>query len=682
MCKGVEFNLNHLIELFRNNGFICFPIPHHKKIADYRYKASKTDPNQEIKDGENYGIIPTVQGKNCIIDFDDKERYRTFCQVMVEKGYMVIESPHGWHLPVVNITGTASKTELYDYTVQKTKIIEIQGYDHYCVGAGSIVEGLKKDNEEGMLLEYKNIGTEKIWDAKGKDFNEIIDDLCVQCHVESVERPRSTLQNYRIRFKKGIPPTEGTSNDYFFQAALQCNTDGLDESQALVRIQEVYDKWTQLPTFSNRPWKNIEAKVREVYEKNLTISSGRPKGSTIDRTLIAQMILDERKLYSDTDTGEIFENKNGFLEKINNILKKEIYELHPELELADYTSILFKLESGAENMPITNKNLIVFKNGVFNKFEKTLLESDEIADLGFKNYDYLPPTIDNIPTQFIKVMFDNVPEHEHSRVKAALRSVLSNYLDPKITVTHGNSGVGKSTGLVILVILLKDYALTLELDQLLSDKFIKAKTKNKRLLVLQDMPSTYKDFAAIKALTGEQQRTERGFMQDASTFENKLKIWGTGNYLAKIPENEKNAMYSRRLSLIHNIRELPYPEDSTLVDRIVKEEGEKIISWIVNLPDDECKYEDPQTVRREWENLSSPELEYLEKYWEINTSMDDSSISVMRVKRNFEEKYQMAISMKQFVLALEEQGYVIKYNVIKNIKEKPITPITPGQKVL
>ena len=675
----MESGLKHFIELFRVNGFICFPIPHHKKIADFRYNASKTNPNQTIRDDENYGIIPTQAGHNCIIDFDDKERYRAFCQSMVDKGYMIIESPHGWHMPIIGISGTASKTELYDYTVSQKKIIEIQGYDHYCVGAGSTILGEKKDNEEGKLLRYKNVGTETIWDAKGKDFHEIINDICRQCHVEEVKRPRSTLQNYRIRFKKGIPPTKGTSNDYFFQAALQCNTDGLDEDQALAKLQDIYNKWSLTDSFSNRPWSDIEDKVRKVYEKNLSVSVGRPKGATLDRTLIAQTILDDRKLYSDTDTGEIFENKNGFLEKINSSLKKEIYELHPEIEPADYTSILFKLESGAENMPQTNKNLIVFKNGVFNKKEKTLLDSEEIADLGFKDYNYLPPTIDNIPTQFIKVMFDNVPVHEHPRVKAGLRSVLSNYLDPKISVTHGNSGVGKSTGLVILVMILKDYALTLELDQLLSDKFIKAKTKNKRLLVLQDMPSTYKDFAAIKALTGEQQRTERGFMQDASTFENKLKIWGTGNYLAKIPENEKNAMYSRRLSLIHNTRELPYPEDSTFVDRIVKDEGEKIISWIINLTDEECQYEDSVTVRKEWENLSSPELEYLETFWEPSTSIEDSEISVMRLKKNFEEKYQQAIGMKQFTQALEEQGYVIKFNIVKNIKEKPIEKANPLQ---
>ena len=75
-------------------------------------------------------------------------------------------------------------------------------------------------------------------------------------------------------------------------------------------------------------------------------------------------------------------------------------------------------------------------------------------------------------------------------------------------------------------------------------------------------------------------------------------------------------------------------------------------------------------------------MEYLEKYWEINTSTDESEISVMRVKKNFEEKYQQAISLKQFTKALEEQGFVIKFNVIKNIREKPIIKEVEGQKVL
>lgn len=668
------------IELFRKFGFNCFPIKPGKKIADYRYKASKTIPDQEIKEDENYGIIPTVAGKNCIIDFDNKEQYRRFCEAMITKGYMIIESPHGWHLPVIGIMGKASKTELYDTDIQTKKIIEIQGYDHYCVGAGSKVIGEKK--EAGLTLEYKNVGSMKIWDAKGKYFEEIIDDICRQCKVKPPKKSKSTIHNYRDRFKKGVPPAKGTSNDYFFQAALVCNTEDRSKEQAINDIQRVYDLWTQTPEYSDRPFSNINAKIDDVYDHNLKITTGRPKAShEFDRTKVCATLLEEKQIYSIQSSGDLFENKAGFLERINDTLKQEIIKIYPELEPADYTSILFKLVANADGLPKTNKDLVVFKNGVFNKIDKTLLESEEIADMGFKDYDYLPPGEGNTPHQFLKIMFDNVPEKEHPRVKAALRAVLQNTLDPKISVTHGKSGVGKSTGVSILVLVLKDYAFTLELDQLLTDKFIKAKTQNKRLLVLQDLPQTFKDFAAIKALTGEAIRTERGFMQDAVSFENKLKIWGTANNLAKIPEQEKNAMYSRRLSLIHNIRELPYEENGTLINDIVESEGEKIISWILNIDDNDCKYEHPKTVKQEWENLASPEIEYLQRYYEIATNTDPQEVSIMRLIDDFKGKYQDEISIKDMSIGLKELGYVLKFNVIKNIKEKVVID-NPGQKLL
>lgn len=661
-------NRADFIKLFRSNSFICFPIPKGEKKADYRYKAADTLSRQVIKKDENYGVLPTINGHNCIVDFDNKELYRKFAKDMIDQGWMVIESPHGWHLPVVGIGGKATKIDLWKAD-EKTptsdnKVIEIQGYKHYCVGAGSTLT-----EKDGTIIEYKNRGSSKIFDIKGKDFHELIFKICKECNVTAKIKPRQTLNNYRNSFKKGEPPTKGTSNDWFFQAALQCNTDQLTQEEAIKKLRIIYKKWEKTPQFSDRPWSNIEVKIKDVYEHDYTLKVGRPEAPKIDRTGISLKILDERKLYSDNETGEIFENQSGFLEKINDVLNKEIFQQYPNIELADYSSILFKLKSGANDMPETNKNLIVFKNGVFHRTNKTLLESDEIADMGFKNYDYLPPSIDNNPNRFVALMFDNVPVEEHPRVKAALKSSLSSTLDPKISVTHGNSGVGKSTGLVILVMILKDYALTIELSQLLTDHFIKAKVKNKRLLVLQDMPEIYRDFTPLKTLTGEQMKTERGFMQDSSTFVNKLKIWGTANYLAKIPLNEKNAMYTRRLSLIHNTRELPYPEDSNLVDEIVRDEGEKIISWILNLDEDECKYEEPKIIRVEWENLSSPEISYLNKFWKIRDIIGDSVISLMKVKQDFEEKTQTTMPLKQFSEALAEQGYIVVKNMIQNIEE-------------
>ena len=152
---GQKSNKEHYMKLFRNNGFNCFPIPEKQKIADHRYNASKTLHNQIIKENENYGYIPISGTGTAIVDFDNKEMYRSMVELLILKGYMIIETPHGWHVPVSGLTGNISKIELFDYNIQDKKIIEIQGHDHYCVGAGSIIMGEKKDGEEGLSRQLR-----------------------------------------------------------------------------------------------------------------------------------------------------------------------------------------------------------------------------------------------------------------------------------------------------------------------------------------------------------------------------------------------------------------------------------------------------------------------------------------------------------------------------------------------
>lgn len=660
----------YYIDLFGKAGFNCFPIPQNQKVADARYKASRTIQNQEIKDTENYGIIPIKGNGNCIIDFDDKEKYREFAQLMCKEGYIVCETGRGWHIPVIGVAGFPHKTELYDYEYQPyEKIIEIQGPDHYCVGIGSEIFHEKLQTQ----IKYTNVGGKRIWDLHGKDFHQLIDKICETCKVESKKKNNPGSAKYlRDRFTAGKPPNKGSSNNYFFQAAIQCNTDGLTQTEAVEKIKTVYDKWILTPAFSNRPFSNIESKIGEVYEKDIRVKLGRPedRDQGVDRTGIAKSIISERKIYSDYQTHEIFEDRNGFLQKLNHSLKKELQKLVPQMQRSDYEDILFKLEGLADDIPPANKNLIVFKNGKYDKKTHTLTETDDLADMGFENFNYLPKCEENEPKEFMKVLYENVPPYQHGRINAGLRAIFNNRVDSKISILYGKSGTGKSTPLVILVMLLGDqYGFTVELNQFLNDRATRAKIIGKRLLVFQDLPKEWKDFTTLKTLTGELRKSERGFHQDEVQFDNKLKIWASGNYLAEIPEDEKDAMYTRRLSLIHNIRTIPYEENSEFVDHIITEEGEKIISWILNLADEQCQYEDKETVQNEWEGIASPEIEYLNKHYQ--NSVIESSKAVMVLVRECRKATSINVTLTQMVKSLKGLGYVVRNNIVTNIENVP-----------
>lgn len=660
---------NKFIELLRNNGFNCFPMDKSKeKSADSRYDANRTAQNQPIQDNENYGYIP-IKGKGTlIIDFDNKEQYRKFAEENIAKGHMVIETGNGWHIPVKGINGEVSKVELFDYNNQDTKIIEIQGPKHFCLGPESVIFH-KKLNKE---VTYKNVGSDNIWDAEGIDFHNFIDKLCRDCNVKG-KQPNNTssTKNLREKFSKGIPPATGQSNLYFFEAAKVCNSEGLTIEQAEERIKKIYDQWRNTNDFSDRPWDNIQTKINEVYSKDLKVSIGRPQGITnqgrINRTNIAQTILEQRKIYSVPATNSIYEDIGGFLVLINERLQKQLQLMYPELEEADFKSIIFKLVGLGKDIPTTDKNLVVFKNGIFDRKQRTIIESENLADMGFTHYNYLLPTPENIPHKFIEVMFSNVPEDQHARIKKALKSALSRFQDPTISVTYGLSGVGKGAGLQILAGAMGDYALIVDLNQFLKDSFIRAKIENKSLLVITDMPRDWKDFDLIKIMTGELRKTERGFHKDSKIVENMLKFWGTANYLPIIPEEEKNAMFSRRLSLIHNTKKLPYEYDEEFIDLIIREEGEKIISWILNLSDEECKYETPEQVQTNWEGIASPEISYMKNHYEM-LEEDTSGVMIIEIINGIKKEKGITLDLQLLTKSLRSQGFVVRNNKIFNVK--------------
>jgi hypothetical protein len=644
------------IRILRNNNFNCFPVPYGTKEADGRYKAEgKTELNQPITKNENFGYIPTKM--NCIVDFDHSK----FNEVLdkIAKKFMVIKTAHDRrHLPVINLGNDATKIELFDYSIQDKKIIEIQGFKHYCIGVGSVLL------EDGNTLEYANIGTDTIFDANGQDFDSFVDYICEKFKV--VAKKKTDNQNYlmRQRFKEEKIPTKGTSNDYFFNAALQCNTDELTKQQAIKKIQKIYDTWEKSPTFSGRVWSNIEAKIEDVYENNYKITKGRNEGSAsgIDRTEIAQGIIASRHLYSDIDSEIIYENKNGFLEPVNGTLRKELQQQYPTMEKSDFKEIESKILGLVPDIPPRNKDLIVFRNHKISISEGGIIESDDLAYTGFRDYDYIK---NPNPKQFLEIIFGNVPKSEHGRLKAALASVLKPYLDPKMSVIHGLSGVGKSTGLSIIAKLLGQYAMVTELKKLLEDRATQANLKGKLFLVIQELPNTWKNLNQLKIMLGEQRFSGRKNFGDHDEWDNTIKAFSSANYLPAIPEEEQNSIHSRRLSLVHNTRIEQYPEDPTLEERIIENEGSKILSYLVNLMKEDYKYENKDTNQEEWEEISNPEDEIIKNNYTYQ--IDATDIPIFHLIKSFKEEFKIKIAKARLEEAFQKAGYNVYASQVKNI---------------
>ena len=156
--------------------------------------------------------------------------------------------------------------------------------------------------------------------------------------------------------------------------------------------------------------------------------------------------------------------------------------MHPEITKTDDFDILFKLYGLIPDVPPTNKDLIVFWNGKYAKKIRSLVGTDDITDMVFENFDYMPKNEESNPNGFMRVLYENVTKYQQPRINAGLRSIFNNRVDSKISIIYGKSGTGKSTPLVILVMLLGDeYGFTVELVQCLKDMATRAKIIGERL---------------------------------------------------------------------------------------------------------------------------------------------------------------------------------------------------------
>ena len=90
------------------------------------------------------------------------------------------------------------------------------------------------------------------------------------------------------------------------------------------------------------------------------------------------------------------------------------------------------MEGLAPDVPPTNKDLIVSRNGKYDKKLRSLVETDDLADMGFENFDYLPKHEENKTKEFMTILYENVPKSQHPRINAGLRSIFNSRVDSKI----------------------------------------------------------------------------------------------------------------------------------------------------------------------------------------------------------------------------------------------------------
>lgn len=658
------------IQFFRSNGFNCFPIPVNQKIADWHYKAESTTPNQEIRGDENYGYIPIRGTGTCIIDLDDKEQYRTFAEWMIQKGYMVVETGRGWQIPVTGLAGEPAKVELFDYNKQKDKIIEIQGPKQYCVGPGSEIFHDKLLRQ----VTYENRGTDVIWDARGKDFHEFVDELCQQCKVTGGKNNASTHANLRKKFLEGKPPGKKQSNDYFFQAPLAANTEGWTKEEAEKKIQEVYDLWCESKAFSGRPWSNIQKKIDEVYDNDYKVQQGGNRKKKDGPLEIANKIIEEYNLYSDGETRQLYVTENGFLENVTNTMKKVITRDF-ETGRGDTDEVMHFLIGKSPDLPLLSYDYVMFNNGMYDLKNNIITEKDPdvICAVGFKDYDYLENP--ECPG-FIKL----IEEHVRPDCKENLLAHLSNVVTPKkeirMGVLFGPPGTGKTTLAETLTYSLEGFGVEMKVDDYFGDRSSEASVKGKTLLYFQDTPKTWKDWSKIKVTTGESKLSVRDMYAKRETIRNMLSVIISTNFLIEIDEDEEAPMFDR-LTLVffeNKVRGTPNEIDN-YSEKLAESEGEAIVSYCLNLRKENHKFDSSDSIKLQWNSIIKPEEIMFEKHFDHNEEAyegkDHDGISVFEVEKKLKKLYpDKKFNIKKLQKVIFNKGFAKKGEKYLNLAFK------------
>lgn len=670
----MDNNINYS-DFLRSNGFKVFPLKKNSKEAGPEWKGEDTLTDYTISG--NYGYSPVLNSGTAILDLDDKERFREFATQVATK-YLVVETGNGWHIPIRGITGTVSKTELWDSnetaTEKDNKVLEIQGPKHYCVGPGSRIY----HDKLGKDVEYVNVGTDVICDYEGKAFTDIIESLCAKFGL--IGKKRSSRMNSELRDKAhhGEIPGRGQSNDYPYQAGLQFRIDNMNYDDASRVLKDIYDKWTVSPQYSGRPWSNWEDQLKRAYEAESLPVQGRPKKDREEEKDIAVRILENNtNIYSDPETRKLFITENGFLQDIT--ISMEARLTREELtDIGQTNQVMHFLIGLAPNVPEICDERIRFKNGTFDTVDNTFKEDDDtICRIGYPDYNY---NASAEPKRFMELILNQIKKESRYNLAAWLCKVPTASKEIRMAILYGKPGTGKTALAETLEFVMGEFGHAVTMTDFFQDRASQAKIIGKTLLYFQDTPKKWADIDRLKQITGETRLTVRGMYEESKVIKNMLSIVMSTNNLAKITSDDEGPMFDRLTLIQFEDRKIrgTAEDEEDFASIVAKKEGEDIISYCLNLRKLDFKFDESEVTKNQWKEISNPEIRMLKDTFHYDK--DDPGMSIHNVLEIMHMKYEeVEFDIKSLKKALSELGYTISQgNYIGLVK----TVIKDGQETL
>ncbi|MBT7252484.1 MAG: hypothetical protein HN875_01970, partial [Candidatus Nitrosopelagicus sp.] len=201
------------------------------------------------------------------------------------------------------------------------------------------------------------------------------------------------------------------------------------------------------------------------------------------------------------------------------------------------------------------------------------------------------------------------------------------------------------------------------IDKLLKDKPTQANLKGKLYVVIREITTDWEKVNQLKIMLGEQTFSGRKNFGDHDEWDNTIKVVSSANNLLRIPKKEEDAMFQGRLSLIHNTKEKAFPENTTLESDVIEKEGSEILSYLVNLMQEQYDYADRIITEKEWKEIANPEDEIIEKYFTESIANEES---LHRLAKWFKEEHGIKLDRKEITEAFESFNFNVFAGMVKN----------------